>query len=122
MIRAPKMTAARSCAACSGGELLATYFEAPDSRQKFHGLELGGAVCVRVGVHDCEPLYRGAWMWNSRREADLALAHVLPCMELCLKAALLAEQECIERSCFHIPRSDRTSTMDLPLLLAPIDR
>lgn len=122
MTQALNMTTARSCATCSGEEPVATDFEAPDSRQKFHGLDLDGAVCVCVGVHDCEPLYRGVWMWNSRREAGLALAHVSPRLRLCLEAALLAEQECTERSSFHVPRADRTSRTDPPPHLAPIDR
>jgi len=110
----------RLCATCSGGELVATYFEDPDSRQRFHALELDRAVCVRVGVHDGEPRHRGVWMWNQGREGDLALAHFSPTVGPCLEAALSAAQEFIECSSLRFPHSDRTGRMDLPPLLAPI--
>ena len=92
----------------------------PRFRQWFHGLELDGVIGVRVGVGDGEPRHRGVWIWDSRREADLALAHVSPTEEPCLEAAPPAAQDLIERSRFHIPAPNCASGMGLPPLLAPI--
>jgi len=76
------------CLAYSGDRLVDSHMEDSATGAKFYILELSGPAPVQFGVHEGEPWFRWVWMWETTREADLALAKVPPEVESSLDSAV----------------------------------
>ena len=108
------------CLTYSGNCLIDSHIEEPAAANGFYVLELIGPVAVQFGVHEGEPWYRWVWMWESTREADLALAEVSPDVEHCLDTAVAAIREHVAKADSASASPDRVERLDIGALLAPI--
>jgi hypothetical protein len=108
------------CLSRSNDGKIEAHFEDAALPSEFYVLLLEGPAPIQVGVHDGEPWYRWAWMWESTREADLALEKVPTDVESRLESAVASMREFVAR-CIAGP-DDRhvTAKLDIAPLLGPI--